>query len=288
MELSIEINQSTCILCKKCIRVCPAGILELPEGGEAVQCHHVENCIRCGHCVAVCPTGALEHSVFPPEKIHAIDRKSLPTPEQLLLLCRARRSNRALLPDPVPQEYLDLILEAAHRAPTASNLQQVSFTLVTDPKKLRQVADITIDTFASLAKKLSMPLVKPLVRKMMPEIYRMIPRFARMKEEHEAGNDPILRKTTALIFIHTPSSNRFGCDDANLAYQNGSLMAESLGVSQIYTGFVCTGIKQDKKKRINKLLEIEGEIHAGMALAMSAFLFPNYIDKNENAIKRWQ
>lgn len=287
MEFTLAIDKVTCTLCKRCVQVCPAGIFNLSDAGKEVEIEHVEACIQCGHCAAACPSGAIEHSVFPPEQVHAVNRKALPTPEQVLSLCRIRRSNRALKPDAVPREYLDLILEAAHRAPTASNRQEVHFTLVTNPKLMRQVADITIDTFASLAKKLSHPLVKPFVRMFAPEVYQLIPRFTQMQEEHNAGQDPILRKTTALIFIHTPADNRFGCEDANLAYQNGSLMAESLGVSQVYTGFVYTAIKMDKKRRINKLLGIEDKIHAGMALGMPIFHFTKYIDKKPNEVKVW-
>lgn len=287
MSFTLTIDKATCTLCKRCVQVCPAGIFSFSDDGSEVLTAHVEDCIQCGHCAAACMSGAIVHSVFPPEKVHAVDRRALPTPEQVLSLCRVRRSNRALKPEPVPREYLDRILEAAHRAPTASNRQEVRFTLVTNPELMRQVADLTIDTFASLAKKLSNPLVKPFVRMFAPEVYQLIPRFARMQEEHKAGDDPILRKTTALILIHTPAANRFGCEDANLAYQNGSLMAESLGVSQIYTGFVCTGIKMDKKKRMNKLLGIEGQIQAGMALGMPIFHFSKYIDKKPNGVKIW-
>lgn len=45
--------------------------------------------------VAVCPTGAVVHADFPPEKVHAFDYKDYPAAEQMMLLCRARRSNRA-------------------------------------------------------------------------------------------------------------------------------------------------------------------------------------------------
>lgn len=63
----------------------------------------------------------------------------------------------------------------------------------------------------------------------------------------------ILRRATALLIIHTPASNRFGCEDANLAYQNASLMAESLGVSQIYMGFVLTAARMGRKNAFARI-----------------------------------
>ena len=89
-----------------------------------------QNCIVCGHCVAVCPTGAVEHSGFPAGKVHEFDYSDYPVPAQMMLLCKARRSNRAFTAQSVPEELLQQILEAAHRAPTASNAQQIGFTVV--------------------------------------------------------------------------------------------------------------------------------------------------------------
>ncbi|MDL2252431.1 nitroreductase family protein [Odoribacter sp. OttesenSCG-928-J03] len=286
MSISLAINNNTCIQCGKCVKICPAAIFTQEKAGSSVELIHIDDCIQCGHCVAVCPTASILHSEFPQEKVHAIDPALLPSPEQFMLLCKARRSNRAFSSDPVPMEMLDMILEAAHRAPTASNLQQVEFTLITDPEKLKQIADITVNTFSEVASKLQNVFLKPILKLIMPDVYKLLPRLKRLKEEHLQGNDPILRKATTIIFIHTPTKNRFGCQDANLAYQNGSLMAETLGVSQFYTGFVCNSIKQDKKGRIAKLLGINGTIHAGMALAMPAFKFPNYMDKKEINVNR--
>lgn len=274
---NISIND-TCIKCGKCVKVCPSFILSQNKNKE-IEVNNVENCIVCGHCVSACPTSSVIHSEFPENKVHKINSVLLPTPEQFMLLCKSRRSNRAFTKEQVPEELLNQILEAAHRAPTASNLQQVEFTLVTNPEVLKQIADITIDVFSSLAKRLS--IIKPLLKGIAPDVYKMLPQFKKLKEEHEIGNDPILRKATSIIFIHTPKESRFGVEDSNLAYQNGSLMAESLGVSQFYTGFVYTAIKMDKKKRIKKLLGINGKIYAGMALGMPSFKFSNYIDKKD-------
>lgn len=171
---------------------------------------------------------------------------------------------------------LDQIVEAARYAPTATNAQSLSFTLVTDPEKLRATADYTIGVFNGLARILLNPLVKCLLKPFMKEVYGYVPMFQKLKEEHAAGNDPILRKATALLFIHTPASNRFGSEDANLAYQNASLMAQSLGVSQIYMGFVLTAIREDRSDKLARLLGIDGKIRAIMALGMPAFRYDNY------------
>ena len=263
MDGKLSINTDTCIKCGKCARVCPSQIITQATKGSAVKVQNVENCIACGHCVAVCPTSSVLHSEFPPEKVHAFKYSDYPTPEQMMLVCKARRSNRAFSTRPIPREMLEQIIEAAHRAPTASNSR------------------FTLDVFNSAAKKLKNPILKLILKRIMPDAYRYLPVFDRLNREYANGHDMILRGATAALFIHTPKTSRFGSADANLAYQNGSLMAECLGVNQFYMGFVCTAIHQENKGTLANMLGINGTIHAAMALGMPEFRFSNYIDKKD-------
>lgn len=280
MAITISINSETCIKCGRCVRVCPVNIFfqENPRG--EVQLQNISSCIRCGHCVGVCPTSSVIHSEFPPEKVHRIDRELLPTPEQVMLLCKTRRSNRALKSQPVPDAMLNQIMEAAHVAPTGSNVQQVSFTLVTDPEKVRKVVELSMNVFSGILN----------VLKSQPEspgISQMIGYITHLTESYSQGNDPILRGAETLLLFHTPKELSFGYADANLAYQNGSLMAEALGVSQFFTGFLCTAIKEDKTDSIKNYLGIDGVVHAGMALGMPEFKFVNYVDRDEMKVTKF-
>jgi len=279
--VEISINAANCIKCGKCVKVCPSKIISQSSSDSHATVESSKGCIVCGHCMAVCPTDSVIHSEFPADKVHSLDYALYPSAEQMMLLMKSRRSNRVFSKKPVPAETLDLILEAAHRAPTASNMQQVSFTMVTDPEKIRLITEFTVGVLSKAVKKLTNPLMKPFLKRIMPAAYRYVPLFGRLKKELAIGNDPIIRKATAVMLIHTPKINRFGYADANLAYQNGSLMAETLGVSQFYLGFVCAAIKQDKKGSLAKLLGIDGTIHAAMALGMPVFRYSSYIDRKE-------
>ena len=248
---------------------------------------HTDRCIVCGHCVAACPTGSVEHAEFPAGRVHAADYAAMPTPEQVELLLAVRRSNRALTTRPVPQEMLDRIIAAADRAPTASNARQLGYTLVTDPAQLRAIAEYTLGVFGKLEKRLLHPLVKPWLSRIVPGVYRYVPVFKRLRREYAEGRDRILRGATAVLFIHASKANRFGAEDANLAYQNASLMAEALGVSQIYMGFVLTALRQDKQEKLAGMLGLDDRrICAVMALGMPQFRYPNYIDRTPAEVTR--
>ncbi len=285
-SVSLQIDATRCVRCGKCAWDCPSEILRQEEKGGEIRVQHSEECIACGHCVAVCAKDAIQHSAFPDGTTHPIDYAQLPTADQLFALMQARRSNRALTSRPVPHEALERIVEAATLAPTATNARLLSFTVVTDPEQLRAVAGFTIQVFDKLANLLLNPVVKCLVKPFQPELYeKYAPMFASLKEAYAKGEDPILRKATALLIIHSPKSNRFGAEEANLAYQNASLMAESMGVSQIYMGFVLTAIRQAKKGAFSRLLGIEGEVFALMGLGMPAFRYPRSVDHREQPVR---
>ncbi|MGL4992682.1 MAG: nitroreductase family protein [Bacteroidales bacterium] len=284
MELAID--KEACIKCNKCARVCPVAIFRPNSESKEIELFNIENCIVCGHCAAVCPTKAVIHSEFPPQKVHPIDYTALPTAEQMINLIRARRSNRAFSKKEIPNESLELIIEAAYRAPTASNKQQVKFLLITDSDTLLELSRYTIGVFSSIVKKLDNPIGRAIVKPLMPEAFAYVPAFKKIASEFDNGNDMIMRKAKAALIIYTPKNNRFGSEDSNLAYQNASLMAESLGVAQFYMGFVISATKQDKSNALAKKLGIEGKIHAAMAMAMPSFKYENYIDKKAIDIKR--
>lgn len=279
--ITIEINHEDCIRCGKCVKVCPAYILTQEERKAPIGVQNEQTCIECGHCVAVCPKATVIHSTFPAQTVHPLNRDLLPQPEQMMELCKARRSNRAFSSEPVPNDFLRQIVDAAHLAPTASNGQEVSFTLVTNPQLLTEIADLTVDTFDGMVKKIMHPLVKPFVNLIVAGATEAALSLAALVSKHRSGTDTILRGAKALLLIHTPSDSKFGRQDANLAYQNASLMAESLGVSQFYTGYVCIASDLDKKHKLAQKLNIEGTIHAGMALSMPSLKFRRYTDRKE-------
>lgn len=276
----IEVKVEACVRCGRCARVCPAGIFHLAEARVAVA--HPENCIECGHCVDVCPENAIWHSFFPPSTLHRYSLQDLPDPDSLMTLMKARRSNRAFSDKEVPAEKLRKIMEAALAAPTAQNTRNVRVVAITEPDKCHAIAAFTVDTFYKVLRLLEKGIVKFFLYRKMRAVYAMIPKFKKMHEAfYSEEKDVVLRNAKAVLFFYVPSDSRFGFADCNLAYQNASLMAESLGVSQFYTGFVLSALQRDKKKKLNRKLGLPDNvrIYAGMALGMPSFRFERYSDR---------
>lgn len=276
----ISINKELCNRCGKCQRVCPA-FIPVVEQDKAPYVRHPEVCIGCGHCVDVCATGAFLNDQFSPESIHTINRELLPSPESLMELIRSRRSNRTITTKPIPQSSLDMIMEAARYAPTAQNSRQVQLHLITDDEALHRVEAATIGYFMRLAKVLLSPPIKWIARLFLGKLYDEVPALYAMNEQFKKGKRPTICNSTVLLVISAPKGYDFGMQDCNLAYQNASLMAESLGVSQVYMGFVQVGMFMMGVKKASRILGIpeNHKAFAIMGLGMPAFKYQKYTNR---------
>lgn len=276
----ISINPDLCSRCGKCQQICPA-FIPVIDRGRTPRVFRTDSCIGCGHCVDVCPTGAFVNDRFPDGSVHLIDRTILPSPDSLMELIRSRRSNRTITSKPIPQESLDLILEAARYAPTAENSRKVQLTLLTDSEALHRVEAATLGFFMRLARIMTFAPVKAVCKPFMRDLYAEVPLLMKMNRQFQEGQHPSTCNATALLVISAPKGYSFGFQDCNLAYQNASLMAESLGVSQIYMGFVQTAMFLMGCRRAARVLNIPKghKAFAIMALGMPAYKYPKYTSR---------
>ena len=277
----IQANPELCIQCGRCAKVCPAYIFKQEGKGTEVSVQHLQRCIHCGHCVDVCPVDAVIHSVFPASRIHKVRTEILPTPDSLMELIRSRRSNRTLTDKPIESSALQQIMEAARYAPTAENSRKVRLHMITDSQKIYEIEKTVLDYFMRLASILLFPPVKFILKPFMKDLYSSAPEMLAMHKLFKQGKRPVTCQATALLFITAPKGYRFGYQDCNLAYQNASLMAESLGVSQIYMGFVQVAFQMIGIKKVARLLGIDEkqQAYAIMGLGMPAFRYPKYVER---------
>lgn len=277
---TIRILEERCKRCGRCKLVCPAAVYQ-QEKGAAPTLAKPHHCIQCGHCVDVCKADAIQHSAFPIECIHRVQKDLIPSPESLMELMKSRRSNRTITQKPIPSAALADIMEAAYTAPTAENSRRVVVTLL-QGEAIQAVEDATMRFFLRLASVLMSPLLRPLTRLFLRSLYNEAAELYRFERRWKAGERPCTCNGTALIALSAPKGYAFGWQDCNLAYQNASLMAEVHGVSQIYMGLVQTACKFMGRKKTERLLHLpqNHSLFALMALGMPAFYYPKYTTHN--------
>lgn len=277
---TIQIDSNLCKACGKCARVCPSNVLVRAESGT-ILVGNTARCIECGHCVDVCSADAIRHESFPPERIRMVRREQLPSPESLLELMLSRRSNRTLTDEPISEEALLMIQKAALSAPTAENSRKVKLYTIREKEELQKIEDKVLNFFVGLAKLLCRPAIRFCLKPFLGDLYARVPELMEMNDKAQKGERPCTCNAKVLLILTAPKNYDFGCQDCNLAYQNASLMAESLGISQIYMGFVWTALKMMGTRRAAKLLNLppNEKVYAMMALGKPAFYYSRLVER---------
>jgi nitroreductase len=248
-----------------------------------------EGCIACGHCVAICPQGAIGHSEFPATGIRAIQAEEMPTAGQVIALLKSRRSIRAFRDKPLATETIERIIDGARFAPSGHNSQSTEYLVVQDRAVLNQVSATVIDYLKFEIRRFSNPLFKTLTllaaREKAESGLHEIPGFKRMIRSFESGADPILNGAPVLLAFHARQTVGFADVNAQLALQNASLVAHSLGVGHFYTGWVLSPCRAPMarawNRRIPGLIGIpsENELHGALALGYPIPRFKNMIER---------
>lgn len=222
--MGIQIDRNKCIGCGLCVKDCVSGILGLKDGKAVMNASH---CIECGHCFAICPEQAVSMpgydttdcgSVVPMEEIDS---------SILLAAIKSRRSIRQFKKLPVAQEKINMILEAGRYCPTATNAQNVAYTVL--GSRQEEIEELCIRLLRK-GQRIAAPISK-LVRRANID-------------------DRFLFKGAPLVIV---VSSTYGVD-ASLASSYMELMAESLGLGVMYSGFFVAAAKLSGKVR--KLLAL--------------------------------
>jgi nitroreductase len=130
--------------------------------------------------------------------------------EQLLEIIKKRSSVRAYQDKPLPKDVIDSILEAARYAPTARNLQQLEYKVITSKELINRLSE----GITNALKKEELPMKAP-------------PRFLSPNFFYSA---PLL------IIITGPKENTWTYSDAALAVQNIMLYATSINLGSCFIG----------------------------------------------------
>ena len=144
----------------------------------------------------------------------------------LMEVIKARKSIRAYQDKPLPKKVVKDILEAAKYAPTARNLQQLEYKVITSK---------------TLINKLSAGIAAALQKEGMP-----------MKGP-PGGRHDFFHGAPLLIIITAPKDNHFALSDSALAVQNVMLYATSIDLGSCFIGMARL---IEKDKDLLKLINI--------------------------------
>jgi nitroreductase len=220
----------------------------------------------------------------------------MPTSEQVMTLLKTRRSIRAFRDKPLTNETIESIIDGARFAPSGHNSQSTEFLIVQNKDVLKQVSTTVIEYLKFEIRRFGNPLFRTFAlladRELAESGLHEIPWFKQLIRLFESGEDPILNDAPALLAFHAPRTIGFADVNAQLALQNASLVAHSLGIGHFYTGWVLSPCRAPRarswNRRIPSLIGIPpgNTLHGTLALGYPIPRFKNMIERNPPQI-RW-
>ena len=271
------IDREACVGCGLCVRVCPSATLALVEGKAAVV---GDRSLGCGHCQAVCPTGAVTVAGLDPEQQRFASFSADPRwlapggadPAQLARLMQSRRSCRNYQERPVSLELLQDLVKFGLAAPSGTNSQLWSFTILPDRAAVLALARGVGDFFTALNRTAGRAWLRRglalLGRRELADYhrdhYQSVERA--MREWAETGRERLFHNAPAAILVGSLPGASCPAEDALLASQNILLGAHALGLGSCLVGFVVEALRRRADLRALAGLEAGERPHAVIAL----------------------
>jgi nitroreductase/NAD-dependent dihydropyrimidine dehydrogenase PreA subunit len=220
----LNVNDSICTRCGLCAKVCPTGIVRIPDGqtpryvGDGVG-----RCISCGHCEAVCPVGALTLFDTQLTLVRYGQVNAEVDPERLSAYLRMRRSVRNYRDTPVERTLIDRLMDLVRYAPSSSNSQTVRWLIIYNTAELRRLTGLAVDWMRSVAAS-DAPITTYFD-------------FADIIQAWDHGDDPVCRHAPHLVVAYSHKDTIAARTDAIIALSHLDIIAPSLGLGSCWGGF---------------------------------------------------
>ena len=250
-----HIAPERCTGCGLCISVCPDRTLSLVAGIAQVS---GDRCMACGHCQAACPARAIEiGEVHVDLGFNHIDEKEgwlapgTSDVADLVQLLRSRRSVRSYLEKPVSLSLLEDLVKIGTTAPSGTNSQAWTFTILKNRREVELLGGLTAAFFHKLNRKAASPLWRLAARLFagdsLGRYYRRHYQTVRegLADWYERGEDHLFHGAPAAILVGGKGVASCPAEDALLASANILLGAHALGLSTCLIGFVVEAMRHD-------------------------------------------
>ena len=240
-----------------------------------------ERCMHCGHCAAVCPADAVHVAgldnwaqAFETFRF-GVDRWLPPgcfdTP-QLVSLMRSRRSCRNFLDTPVDSRSLEDLVKIGITAPSGTNSQKWTFTILPDRPIVLRLGAAIGRFFERLNRLAGNPLLrgglKLLGRSQLDDYYREHYDSVReaLIEWKTGGIDRLFHGATAGILVGSETGASCPMEDALLATQNILLGAHSMGLGTCLVGFAVAAMQKDSRIKVALGIPPDERVYSVIAL----------------------
>jgi nitroreductase/NAD-dependent dihydropyrimidine dehydrogenase PreA subunit len=257
-KVTTTIDENLCTGCGLCVQICPSKTLSMLDGKAAVT---GQASLNCGHCMAICPVGAINVGAIDGSmsqfECFETDLKWLPYGEfdtsQLARLMASRRSCRNFLDKPVAKAVLNDLVKIGCTAPSATNCQLWTFTLLPTREAVLVLGKAVRDFYValnSMAEKSWLRTFMKLTGK--PELNRYYQEYYEFVKEGLVefdllGIDRLFHGASSAIVVGCKPGASLPKEDAMLASQNILLGAHSLGLGSCLIGMAVEAMKNDKK-----------------------------------------
>jgi nitroreductase/Pyruvate/2-oxoacid:ferredoxin oxidoreductase delta subunit len=275
------IDRERCIGCGECVRVCPSQTLEMRDGKAVVT---GARSLACGHCAAVCPVEAVRVEALDPHsfRFHTFACRTDWMPcgafdaGELVRLMASRRSCRNFTAEPVPRPVLEDLVKIGTTAPSGTNSQGWTFTILPSRAAVMKLGTAVGAFFKRLNRMAENPLLRHGLRLIgKPELAGYYRDYHQSVAEgladwEERGRDRLLHGAPAVIIVGSIPAGSCPAEDALLAAQNILLGAHALGLGTCLIGFAVSAMQKDG--RIKELLKIPRaeNVHAVIAVGYPA------------------
>jgi len=238
------VDEAKCTLCGACILTCPTDMVREKRG--AIKISRVA-CIGCGHCMAICPEGAvgLEQIEYEGDFRPAAD--SCVDADALLGLMKSRRTVRTYRPEPLTEQQLGALLEAARYAPTAANCQCQEFVVVKGAETRAQLVDGIMAYYREYAEVLAdrehperLAAFQTGSGEMHEHILAAVPALVK---NVEAGRDRLFFDAPTVIIIHASEDEVLPEAACAFAALQICLIAEALGLGTCITAYASLALQ---------------------------------------------
>ncbi len=269
------IDEENCTGCGLCVTVCPSETITLVDGKAAVT---GRESLNCGHCEAVCPTGAIQVKGIQPLAFDTFtaDDGWLPfgsfDTAQLVRLMQSRRSCRNYKDDPVDRKILSDLVKIGVTAPSGTNSQKWTFTVLDERQKVLRFAEKTANFFKRLNKMAGNAIIRRALslvgKKELESYYQDYYETVsdRLAEWEKTGKDILFHGAPAAIIVGMAPGASCPAEDALLASQNILLGAHSMGLGTCLIGFAVEALKNEPS--LKQSLEIPAENHVYAVIAV--------------------